>query len=54
MEGACSLLINGCLLFHEKIKKNPYLHRVFILTGEWVDGPLLDALLALRQALVPA
>lgn len=51
MEGACSLLINDCLLFQEE---NPYLHRVFILTGERVNGPLLDALLALRQALVPA
>jgi hypothetical protein len=28
------------------------LHRIFILTGERVNSPLLDALLALRQALV--
>jgi len=51
VEGACSLLISNCLSFHEV---GPYLHRIFILTGERVNSPLLDALLALRQALVPA
>lgn len=30
-----------------------YLHRVLILPGEGINSSLLDALLALRQALVP-
>lgn len=48
-------MVSNCVLGHrkKKIEWNTDLHGVLILAGEGVDSALLDALLALGEALVP-
>lgn len=49
VEGAYS-----CQQNPHTLKLHTYLHRVLVFPGERVDSSLLNTLLALRQALVPA